>query len=87
MTRKRRSKYDLLIDGEGVEMEANKTFKFACCDCGLVHNVAVAVPGRRVFGLAMERNPRATAARRRWMATSAKPEPSGRASKRIRRTG
>lgn len=60
--------YDLLVDGVGVAMKPNEVFLLACCDCGLVHDVVVATRGKSEFGLAVRRNKRATAARRRQLA-------------------
>lgn len=59
-------RYRNLKDGEGVEFKSREVFKLACCDCGLVHDVAlVASPRGRRIGMALRRNKRATAARRR----------------------
>lgn len=59
------SRYTQLVDGVGVAMPANEIFKFSCCDCGLVHDVVIAAGRRREIGLAVRRNKRATAAKRR----------------------
>lgn len=59
--------YTRMVDGEGISLPANAVFLFACCDCGLVHDVVVATRGKSDFGLAVRRNKRATAARRRWI--------------------
>jgi hypothetical protein len=59
------SRYAQLVDGVGISMPTNTKFRFACCDCGLVHDMVVAVPGRKIFGFAVRRNARATAMRRR----------------------
>lgn len=53
-------------DGEGFEIPNGEIFKLACCDCGLVHNVVVAIDGDKL-GLAAERNNRSTGQRRRHM--------------------
>jgi hypothetical protein len=59
-------RYVQIIDNEGFSMPANEIFKFACCDCGLVHQVViVASRNRKEIGIAMKRDKRATAARRR----------------------
>lgn len=60
-------KYPRLKDGEGVELDAGKIFRFACCDCGLVHDMVIVAKGRKL-GLAMRRNKRSTAAMRRRLA-------------------
>lgn len=60
-------KYDDLKDGEGTTVLNKVPFRLACCDCGLVHDVAIVAPIRKgkELGLAVRRNNRATAARRR----------------------
>lgn len=61
-------RYKNLRDGEGTTVLNKVPFKFACCDCGLVHDVAIVAAGKRVkkeIGFAVKRNNRATAARRR----------------------
>lgn len=66
----RRSKYKVLIDGEGWTVSNATLFKFACCDCGLIHNVVIVAPKTRKgveLGFAVQRNKRATSQRRRWM--------------------
>lgn len=57
--------YDQLFDGEGVAMPANEMIKFACCDCGLVHQLAL-VPSRdrKLVGFAVQRDHAATLRRR-----------------------
>ena len=44
-------------------MEPGKVTRWACCDCGLVHDIAFVVEGG-VIGVAVHRNNRATAQRR-----------------------
>ena len=65
-----RHKYEQLVDGEGQTVPAGETFRFACCDCGLVHDMAL-VPGsgkeKGLIGIAVRRNARATAGRRRTL--------------------
>jgi hypothetical protein len=60
--------YEQLIDGEGSTVPAGQKFKFACCDCGLVHDM-VLVPDEngKEIGIAVQRNKRATGQRRRQM--------------------
>jgi hypothetical protein len=57
-------KYPRIRDGEGVTLKAGERFKFACCDCGLVHDMVIVAEGRNI-GLALRRNQRSTAAMRR----------------------
>jgi len=61
-------RYKTLRDGEGWTVFNRIAFKLACCDCGLVHDVAIVAVGKRVkkeIGIALKRNKRATAGRRR----------------------
>jgi len=59
--------YEVLQDEVGIALEPNKVFRFACCECGLVHDVVIATRGKSEIGFAVRRNKRATAARRRWL--------------------
>lgn len=56
--------YRVMKDGEGVELRSGERWKFACCDCGLVHDMVIVARGKNI-GLALKRNKRATAAKRR----------------------
>lgn len=70
-------RYKQLKDKEGWTVNNKELFRLACCDCGLVHNVAIVAPTLRKgtpLGFAVERNKRATAARRRGMKSSVKPK-------------
>jgi len=58
-------KYKQREDYEGIEVEPGTLFRFSCCDCGLVHDMAIAVEDNGNFGLCFKRNNRATAQRRR----------------------
>jgi hypothetical protein len=58
------AKYIQIVDGEGFTVPKGEKWRFACCDCGLVHDV-VLVPGRKEIGMAVRRNNRATAQRRK----------------------
>ena len=59
-------KYPVLTDGEGVAVKPGEIVRFACCDCGLVHDVAFAFEDGEI-GIALRRNIRATGQRRRWL--------------------
>lgn len=61
---KRAMKYTQRTDGEGWTERSGKRTRWACCDCGLVHDIVFIAKGR-VIGVAAKRNNRATAARRR----------------------
>jgi len=52
--------------GEGFTVQSKVLTRWACCDCGLVHDLMF-VAGRKgsEIGVAAKRNARATAARRR----------------------
>lgn len=58
------SRYKTLKDGEGLEIENGEIIKFACCDCGLIHDIAFAIEENGKIGIALRRNKRATAGRR-----------------------
>lgn len=59
-------RYPVVQDGDALpfDLDDGEIFKLACCDCGLVHDMCVRIVDGRV-GLAMRRNARATAAKRR----------------------
>ena len=57
-------KYVQRIDGEGFTVIPGQVTRWACCDCGLVHDLAFVVENGEI-GVAARRNNRATAARRR----------------------
>ena len=60
------NKYRKLEDYEGFVIDpGNETIRFACCDCGLVHDVALAHEGEGRIGMALRRHNRATAQLRR----------------------
>lgn len=58
------SRYIQRKDGEGFEVKPGEVFKLACCDCGLVHQVAIVIEDGKV-GFAAKRDNRATGQRRR----------------------
>jgi len=59
-------RYKQRVDGEAIIIPwRDEDHRFACCDCGLVHDFEFAVKGRNVIVRAT-RNKRATAQRRRW---------------------
>lgn len=55
-------------ENEGFTVKSKVITRWACCDCGLVHDL-VFVSGRKgsLIGVATSRNKRSTAARRRSM--------------------
>lgn len=60
-------KYQQLTEtSDHATVNSRELFRLACCDCGLVHDVVI-VGGRkgRPVGIAMRRNKRATAQKRR----------------------
>ncbi len=59
------SDYQNLIDCEGIELESSKPFRFACCDCGLVHDVVIVSEDERPVGFSVKRNHTATEERRK----------------------
>jgi hypothetical protein len=56
-------KYKRTYSGETFQV-ARPWWRVACCDCGLVHDMKFKVSGHKIF-LTVERNNRATAAKRR----------------------
>ncbi|MFY2608945.1 hypothetical protein [Achromobacter ruhlandii] len=58
------SEFHTLTDGEGVELESNVPFRFACCDCGLVHDMVIVSEDGKPVGFALKRVPDATDERR-----------------------
>ncbi len=58
-------KYPKLADYEGALLEPDEIFRFACCDCGLVHDMAVVREKKGKIGIAFRRHNRATAQLRR----------------------
>lgn len=61
-----RTDYIKRKDGENFEVPLNQVYKIACCDCGLVHNVAFVYKDGKLY-MAAERNARATGQRRRHL--------------------
>ena len=60
-------KYKRLKDYEGIEVNPDKEIlKFACCDCGCVHKIALAKENNGNIGIALRRDNRATAQLRRY---------------------
>lgn len=57
--------YEQLVDGRGISLRSGRVFRLACCDCGLVHDIALKAVRGGWIGSAVRRNKRATAARRR----------------------
>lgn len=58
------SRYTQRLDGEGWEVKSGEAFKLACCDCGLVHQVAIVSEDGKI-GIAAKRDNRATGQRRK----------------------
>lgn len=58
-------RYKPLVDGEGISLRSSQVFMFACCDCGLVHDIALVARRGGHIGMAVKRNKRATAERRK----------------------
>ncbi len=65
-----KSKYKQLIDGKPDQVRltraGNARIKLACCHCGLVHLIGIAVRGNEL-GFAATQLPRATAQRRNML--------------------
>lgn len=53
--------FEQLKDGDTFELDPKgEVIKFACCDCGLVHNIAFAVEENGNIGVALERDIKST---------------------------
>jgi uncharacterized Zn finger protein len=65
-------KYYVLQDGERIELgNKGEVIRFACCDCGLVHQIAFAIENNGNIGIAVKRDNRSTGQKRRWMPNNA----------------
>jgi hypothetical protein len=62
-----KSTYPVIEDGEGFEVENGEIMRLACCDCGLIHDIGFAIEENGKIGVALKRNNRATAQRRRQL--------------------
>ena len=51
-------------DGVGFLIQSGQVQMFACCDCGLVHNIVFVSEDGKPIGVAAQRNRKATAKRR-----------------------
>ena len=61
------SKSIQLHDGDGFKIpKEGGIVRFACCDCGLVHDFRIAVEEDGDIGFVIERNNRSTGQIRRW---------------------
>ncbi len=61
-------KYIKREDYDGIEIDPRVGLhRFSCCDCGLVHDMAVAMEDNGNIGLAFKRNNRAMAQVRRHL--------------------
>lgn len=70
-------KYGKLDNYEGFYLEQDEEIlRFACCDCGLVHSMAVVPEGNRI-GIAFKREARATAQLRRHKYGDLQQRPNG----------
>ncbi len=59
-----KSKYTQLEDGDTIVVDKGASLNFACCACGLIHNVGIKSVAQRVT-LSFGRDERKTAAYRR----------------------
>lgn len=60
-------RYEQLYDEQGIELESGKPIRFACCDCGLVHDMVIVSADSKPVGFAVRTNRRSTAGRRRFV--------------------
>jgi predicted RNase H-like HicB family nuclease len=59
-----RMEFNKINDGEGFEMELGTSHMIACCDCGLVHQMAIAKETNGMIGLAFKVDEEETTNRR-----------------------
>ena len=59
------TKYRHLFDYDGFMTADGEIYKFACCDCGLVHYLCILDEDKDKHGVAFKRDNRATAQLRR----------------------
>ena len=58
--------YRQLYDGDSIELNPQKNIlNFACCDCGLVHNIKFTVNHRQKMRMTLKRDNRRTGRMRR----------------------
>lgn len=63
-------RYIQRFDGKGFSVKSQEPTRWACCDCGLVHDIVfVTRRAGQEIGVAAKVNKRATAARRRALST------------------
>jgi hypothetical protein len=59
-------KHEIVMrDGDGVSLRSGRVFQLRCCDCSLVHDVVIKSGKGGWIGLALRRNKRVTAIRRK----------------------
>ena len=69
-------RYIQRLDDEPFAVKSQERTRWACCDCGLVHDIVFATKRKgQVIGVAACVNNRATAARRRARAALKRGEP------------
>jgi uncharacterized Zn finger protein len=73
-----KASYPQIQDGEGFEVASGEIMRLACCDCGLIHDVAFAIEKNGKIGVALRRNNRSTAQRRRHLGDESKALVKGR---------
>ena len=61
------TKYNQRKDEEGFEVPSGEIYRIACCDCGLIHDFVFISQDGKPIGVAVKRNNRATAQRRRHL--------------------
>ena len=57
----------IYLEESNFEFEKDGDYiRIACCDCGLVHNIGIAIEDNGKIGVAFERNNRSTGQLRRY---------------------
>ena len=65
MSRKVKDKYEPVGEGFEIDIVGKQILQLACCDCGLVHDVGFAIEENGNLGIAIRRNEKETAKRRK----------------------
>ena len=68
-----RAKYIQRKDGDAWTIPSEQIYRMACCDCGLVHDFVFVSEDGKPIGIAVRRNNRSTANRRRALANRTEP--------------
>jgi hypothetical protein len=65
-----KTNYTQRYDNEGFTVKSGEIHRVACCDCNLVHDLVLISHDKKPIGVAVRRNNRSTAQRRRFSITA-----------------